>query len=484
MKKKLLFALFCVLNVASSFALEVQVSHAVFQTNNNVSFTEIYTHYIGKTLTYKPLLNGNKMGAVQVLYLFKQGETIVKADRIMVASPQVAANESRENFVDMRRYALPEGEYTLEISFIDEANPKNTFSTNEIVSVHFDSTKVVLSDIESVGKLTPSTEETSLHFKNGFLISPYVLDFYPYLVEKLQFYVEIYNTEKLIADDFMVRYYLRQITRGQEVSVMTSNKRVKSAGVVPIFGSIDLTQVPSGVYDLVVEVRNRKLELITTKSLKISRSNPYMLQTQAQIGSKTPVDDVFSKMSGDSCRWSMSALFPRFTGEEAGIAEAVYKKNDTDGMRRYLFAYWARLYPTRPQAAYREYMSLVAFADEQFWGSRKGHQSDRGRIFLKYGKPNRIESRESEVGAPPYEVWTYENLNERQNLAKFIFANESLAGNDYVLLHSTARGEKNDPQWERKLYKNDQSRDQNYIDGTQPNNSNWGSNGAKALMDE
>ncbi len=484
MKKVLLFSLFCAFSFAQAFALEVQVSHAVFQTSDNVMFTEVYTHYIGKTLTYKPLLSGSKMGAVQVLYVFKQGETIVKADKILVTSPQIAANGNRENFVDMRRYALPEGEYTLDVSFTDEANPTNTYSTNEIVSVHFDNTKIVLSDIESIGKVTPSADQSNAHFKNGAIMSPYVLDFYPYLVEKLQFYIEIYNTEKILKDDFVVRYYLRQITRGQELTVMTTNKRTKPAAVVPVLGSIDLTQVPSGVYDLVIEVRDRKLELIATKSLKITRSNPYMLQTQVQIAGKTPVDDLFSKMSNDSCKWSITALFPRFTGDEANIAEAIYKKNDTDGMRRYLFSYWARLYPTRPQAAYREYMTIVSYVDEQFWGSRKGHQSDRGRIFLKYGKPDRIEARESEIGAPPYEVWTYENLNERQNLAKFIFANESLAGNDYTLLHSTARGEKNDPQWERKLYKNDQSKDPNYIDGTQPNNSNWGSNGAKALMDE
>ncbi len=486
MKKILFLSWFLLFNLLKMSALEVELSHAVFKTDNGIAYTEVYTHYIAKTLSYKPLLDTRKLGAVKVLYLFKQGDKIVNADKFLLTSPPIAMNAPRENFVDQKRYLLPEGEYTLEASFIDEAEPTNEFSVIQTISVHFDSTKVEISDIESIGKSTPGIDEKHPYYKNGVQLEPYVLNYYPYQIEKIQFYTEIYNADKLIKDDFVARYFLRKnAEKGNAVAILTTNKRQKPAAVVPILGSLDISEIPSGSYELVVEVRNRKLELLATRSWKVLRSNPYMLKTEQQLSSKAGTAELFNKLSKDSCKWSISALFPRLLGDEVATAQSIYKASDLEGMRRYLFAYWARLYPTKPQAAYRQYMSVVTELDEQFSSAmQKGHETDRGRIYLKYGKPDNIVTQESEIGAPPYEVWTYSKLNDNQNYAKFIFYNESLAANDFVLLHSTARGELNDPQWQRKLYRNAQSKDRNFIDGTEPNNSDWGSNRAKSLMDE
>jgi hypothetical protein len=47
----------------------------------------------------------------------------------------------------------------------------------------------------------------------------------------------------------------------------------------------------------------------------------------------------------------------------------------------------------------------------------------------------------------PYEIWFY---NEIEGGVQFIFGDISGFGN-YELLHSTKRGEVNDPDWERRL---------------------------------
>ena len=486
MTRLLSLLFFFFLAVCPLFALEVELSHAVFKTDKGVSYVEIYTHYFAKTLTYKPLLDTRRMGAIQVVFTFQQGEKIVRTDKYLLTSPPVAAKEARENFVDQRRYMLPEGDYVLVASFTDEAEPRNFLSVSQTVTAHFDAEKVNISDIELIGKATQSTDETNPYVKSGAQIEPYVLDFYPYQVPNLKFYTEIYHTDKVLTSDFLVRYYLQQKDQtGANVTVLTANKREKAAAIVPFLGSLDLANIPSGTYDLIIEIRNLKLELIATQQKKIQRSNPYMLKTEQQLAAKTGTAELFNKLSKDSCRWSLSALFPRITGDQTAIVESIYKANDLEGMRRYLFTHWARLYPTKPQAAYREYMAIVTEIDEQYTSAAgKGHETDRGRIYLKYGKPDDILSQESEIGASPYEIWTYNKLNDHQGYVKFIFYNQSLAPNDYVLLHSNARGERNDPQWQRKLYNNAQSNDKNFIDGTDPANRNWGSNRAKSLFDE
>jgi hypothetical protein len=55
-----------------------------------------------------------------------------------------------------------------------------------------------------------------------------------------------------------------------------------------------------------------------------------------------------------------------------------------------------------------------------------------------------------------------------QQEVKFVFYDPDLAGNNYILLHSTMRGEINNPQWKRELYKNSPQKSGNFIDNTEP----------------
>ena len=95
-----------------------------------------------------------------------------------------------------------------------------------------------------------------------------------------------------------------------------------------------------------------------------------------------------------------------------------------------------------------------------------GFETDRGHIYLKYGAPNEIMREESDPGAPPYEIWRYNELGDQQDV-KFLFYNPNLAGNNYDLLHSNKRGELQNPQWERELYKNSPLRGGNFVDGNE-----------------
>jgi hypothetical protein len=69
--------------------------------------------------------------------------------------------------------------------------------------------------------------------------------------------------------------------------------------------------------------------------------------------------------------------------------------------------------------------------------------------------PSDVVTVETEQSAPPYEIWFYNQFPQTgQNNVKFLFYNPSLATNGYKLLHSNARGEVHNPQWEVELYRN------------------------------
>jgi GWxTD domain-containing protein len=129
--------------------------------------------------------------------------------------------------------------------------------------------------------------------------------------------------------------------------------------------------------------------------------------------------------------------------------------NNMEDMRYFLFRYFVRMDANNPEMAWRAYMETANAVDKKFTsGFRYGFETDRGRTFMKYGKPDDLIHVEDDPSAPPYEIWVYYNFPKtNQRNVKFLFYNPTLAGDDFITLHSTARGEINNPKWETKLYK-------------------------------
>ncbi len=97
-------------------------------------------------------------------------------------------------------------------------------------------------------------------------------------------------------------------------------------------------------------------------------------------------------------------------------------------------------------SARREFMNKVAEADRLYASRvRRGYETDRGRVFLKYGKPTQVESVAGSQQSRPYEIWTYLN-SENQIEAIFVFIDRGSFGS-YELVHSTAPGEPQNPNW-------------------------------------
>ncbi|MGA9406829.1 MAG: GWxTD domain-containing protein [Bacteroidota bacterium] len=88
-----------------------------------------------------------------------------------------------------------------------------------------------------------------------------------------------------------------------------------------------------------------------------------------------------------------------------------------------------------PGSAYNEMMAVYfqrvdyAFANFRTLREENGVLTDRGKIYILYGKPSNIE-RSLAPGGPPREVWTYASLNK-----EFIFEDPSRQGN-YKLIAS------------------------------------------------
>ena len=125
------------------------------------------------------------------------------------------------------------------------------------------------------------------------------------------------------------------------------------------------------------------------------------------------------------------------TGKQAFVKE-FWNKKDPD--------------PLTPVNEFKIQFYQRIFEANQMFASQSddrktGWRTNQGRIYVVYGKPDFIERHHYTRQVKPWEKWIYNNL---QGGAYFIFSDEDGYG-VFRLVHSTARGEKNDPDWEKAL---------------------------------
>ncbi len=100
-------------------------------------------------------------------------------------------------------------------------------------------------------------------------------------------------------------------------------------------------------------------------------------------------------------------------------------------LHKWLQEYWKSKDPT-PETDFNElkyiFYKRVDEANAKFSQKFKdGWETDRGRILLLYGKPEKIIDKRTVVGKPPYIIWEYNNGSE-----KFTFIDEDRDG-EYIL---------------------------------------------------
>ncbi len=113
--------------------------------------------------------------------------------------------------------------------------------------------------------------------------------------------------------------------------------------------------------------------------------------------------------------------------ENENVIDSMLDENDEDYPKA-LFKYWAKNDPT-PNTAYnplmKEYYSRIDYAAKNFSTitGKSGVNTDRGRIFIQFGKPQKVDRYSNDKGKI-VETWFYENPKR-----KFIFTDLTGTGN-------------------------------------------------------
>ncbi|TAL62673.1 MAG: GWxTD domain-containing protein, partial [Bacteroidetes bacterium] len=219
---------------------------------------------------------------------------------------------------------------------------------------------------------------------------------------------------------------------------------------------------PSGNYNLVIDVRNKTNELVAQKKVFFQRKNN-LEKTVVDIQdlSDISIENTFAaKTSGkDTVAEYIRSLRPIASEAEKGFMDNQLKLADEKLMKQFFYNFWQSRSRLAPEDAWNTYHNNVKAVNAKFgMFNYKGYETDRGRVYLQYGPPDKREEFPSEPNAYPYEIWVYYTLEDKSKLnpiqtnKQFIFFNRDLASNNYRLLHSDALSETHDTRWEMKLH--------------------------------
>jgi GWxTD domain-containing protein len=449
--KKILLLVAVIFSFNSSVsALDASITYATFKSPDQ-PYIEVYLHVLGQSLVQQMTEDSLFYSKVEIFILFKQEEEIVKFDKFMLNSP---LESDTIDIYDLKRYALENGEYDLEVTVTDANNEVNKRVYKTKVEVDYKDEGLMQSDLELLGTVKADNSDNPA-VKNGYYMEALPFNFYHKNITELIFYNEVYNADKAIGDDYLVRYFIEKVSgNGTTETMVIGNKKRKPEEISVLLYKLDISKLPSANYNLVVEIRNRVGELLSERKIFFQRSNPYL---DLEVAKTAPLSDKFvSKLTKEELRYSLKAIAPLVRDAEVEVLNYLISNVDSlESQRRYLFTFWAIENPNSPGIAYEQYMAVARAVDRTYKsGFGYGFETDRGYTFMRYGKPNDVRRVDNDPSAPPYEMWVYENFPKtNQNRVKFIFYNPSLSPGDFRFLHSTARGEVNNPQWELELYR-------------------------------
>jgi GWxTD domain-containing protein len=238
-------------------------------------------------------------------------------------------------------------------------------------------------------------------------------------------------------------------SKGDLIKQRTHLRRFSKPNVVDVT-TLNVTSIGSGKYNYEVMLSDTLGNEIAKSQRPIFLYNPNVQSTQATI---------LSEGSAVYAGFSLDEL-----AEEFRIAKYVTQSEDNrtfdklttvEARQEFLQKFWTRV-ETEELGSLNltrsVYLQRALTANQRYKTyAKEGWCSDQGRVLILYGEPDELQRFTNSTDSKPYEIWNYHQI---EGGVEFVFID--LTGfNEYILVHSTKRGEIQDASWEQLLKRND-----------------------------
>lgn len=434
--------------------LQALTSWSAFHAPGAKSYIETYISIDGRSVNQVQNKAGNYEASVQVLIQIALGDKYIYTDKFNMLSPECKDPKAAKAFINQQRIPLPEGDYTLKIELTDNQDPKNYAVVQDKLSVHFNDS-LAFSDLTFLESYKKSNTESAFT-KNGMELIPYPDNLFLTDQESLKFYIELYNADKALnKEPFVINYAIQNNESGAKLVSLSKFSRQLAQPVNVLLNEFPLTDLPSGNYNLVIEVLNKQGQVQLEKQVFFQRINKNYVPSIEDLSSISTNTSFVGRMNATQLQEYINYLRPISSPAEVNYEQSVRKENNLLQMQQFFLYFWQKRDATDPEQAWLKYEAEVNKVNELYSTQlSKGYTTDRGRVYLQYGPPSFVNKSEFDRNTWPYEIWQF-NKAARQTNRMFVFSlnNRGLSTDDYQLIHSDVRGELNNPQWQNDLRK-------------------------------
>ena len=425
--------------------------YCVFRNDDGKLFLELYYSFDQYQLTFVKTDNGYEAaGEIDLdVYDKNDNKTIIqKRFKIPVSVSDTANYNKGNNLTGQVNFLLDSGNYSFRIKANDFNNPVDSSVFEDILSLsRFTESTITISCVQVSTGIEKSTDKNSVFYKNTLEIVPNPDRLFGNNITFLYYYFEIYNLKKEnISNDYFV---ISEITDLNNNKFKSQEKKysLKNESKVE-YGSFDISDLASNSYNLVIRIvdnnnkdkaKNYKKFFVynsdTTKINYGKYKDNYLLSEYANY-SEEQLDNEFAY-----------TIYVSTDSEK----DAYKKMNTLEGKKKLLYDFWKTRDPNplTPANEFKAvYFERIKYANSNFkFDFTPGWKTDRGRVYVTYGKPDDVDRFPFEADKRAYEIWRYYSL---EGGVEFVFVDMGNATGDYGLVHSTARNELRDDNWEAR----------------------------------
>lgn len=413
------YALFQVPEDINSSYLEVYLGIPLSQINTIEEDEKIEANY----LIGMRLLDSDGFEVITDFYQNK-----IELEEEPVSSNKIA--------LEQLTYKVEKGDYTMEIGISDNVST-GVFEDNIEVPERTEDV-IGVSDIQLINNMIKSDNVEDKFYKNGYIIVPNPSRMYE-IPSDLRFYYELYNIDEE-TEELTIKYVIATIS-GRVVSTIEKLIETGREDIV-LVDSVELEELKSGVYNLFVEIPD---EMVSVNKEFIIYEEERMEELQALYFELMlePYSDEEAASMGEK----LSIIASK---EEMDI----YYHLDNSLKPYFVYKFWKSLDPdpTTEVNEYKEkFEQRLEYVEAKFATQNlKGWESDRGRVYMKYGEPDEIEREPSGISSmvgieestfetEPTEAWVYYSGGYDKGGAIFIFVDFDGDGS-YTIFSSTEPG--------------------------------------------
>lgn len=451
---------------AQSLPVQLDVDYAAFMYDDERTLVEFYLGIGARSLTYTAAEGGGYRSELPLHLALRPTSASAPAGASTTAvweqdaTLQFSAADTStlaigQFFLDRMRAAVPPGEYALDVTVpADEATGRGELRLNldpVLVPDYSNDDEAALSDLTLATAIRASTDREGPFYHNGLDVVPNPSGLFGEGLSRLNYYAEAYGIPETLGEGpYTLLVFVSGSASGAPLPGMEQRVQRDARDPDVLAGNFDLSALPSGGYELHVAVLRASNEALVQRTKRFFVVNPGVAAA-AVAGGPEGIDAArFAVMGDEEVDLALRQVRALATSNEIS---QLMRLRSTDAKRAFLATFWrnrdADTDPTQ-NISYNEFQERLRAIGRFSRGDTPAYETDRGRVYLRYGQPAEVEPHPFEENQVPHEIWTYYDIPGQAGQKTFIFADrEGMA--TYDLIFSDVIGEPSNSNWRDML---------------------------------